>query len=114
MKQQDNDWKRRLNIVYSTNPDFAYQHTYDSDEPTTLPPAQQRLHVQLERRNRGGKAVTLVSGFVGSDDDLKALGKTLKTKCGVGGSAKDGEIIVQGEWVEKVKTLLLELGYKVK
>lgn len=114
MKQQDNDWKRRLNIVYSTNPDFAYQHTLDGDEPTTLAPAQQRLHVQLERRNRGGKAVTLVSGFVGSDDDLKALGKTLKTKCGVGGSAKDGEIIVQGEWVEKVKTLLLELGYKVK
>lgn len=114
MKQQDNDWKTRLNIVYSTNPDFTYQHTHESDEPTTLAPAQQRLHVQLERRNRGGKAVTLVSGFVGSDDDLKALGKTLKTKCGVGGSAKDGEIIVQGELVEKVKTLLLELGYKMK
>lgn len=114
MKQQDNDWKSRLNVVYSTNPDFAYQHAHDFDEPTTLPPQQQQLHVQLERHHRGGKAVTLVSGFVGSDSDLKALGKTLKTKCGVGGSAKEGEIIVQGELVEKVKALLVSLGYKVK
>lgn len=113
MKQQDNDWKSRLNIVYSTNPDFTYQNAHD-DEPATLPPQQQRLHVQLERRNRGGKAVTLVSGFVGGENDLKELGKTLKTKCGVGGSAKDGNIIIQGELVDKVKALLISLGYKVK
>lgn len=113
MKQQNNDWKSRLNIVYSTNPDFAYE-TMTENTATTLPAHQQKLHVQLERRNRGGKAVTLVSGFVGTDDDLKELGRLLKTRCGVGGSAKDSEIIIQGELVEKVKTLLAELGYKVK
>ncbi|MGN0186626.1 MAG: translation initiation factor [Paludibacteraceae bacterium] len=113
MKQQNNDWKARLNVVYSTNPDFAYE-TVTETIVTTLPPAQQKLHVQLERRNRGGKAVTLVSGFVGTDDDLKQLGRLLKTNCGVGGSAKDGEIIIQGELVDKVKTLLTKLGYKVK
>lgn len=113
MKQQNNDWKSRLNIVYSTNPDFAYE-TMAENTATTLPPHQQKLHVQLERHNRGGKAVTLVSGFVGTDDDLKELGRLLKTRCGVGGSAKDSEIIIQGELVEKVKTLLAELGYKVK
>lgn len=114
MKQRDNDWKSRLGIVYSTANDFAYQNTQTDDEPTTLPPQQQKLHVQLERRNRGGKAVTIVSGFIGTENDLKELGKTLKTKCGVGGSTKDGEIIVQGELVDKVKKLLTDSGYKVR
>lgn len=107
---KNNDWKERLNIVYSTNPDFAYE-TEEEEEATTLPPQQQRLRVQLDRKNRGGKVVTLVTGFVGAEDDLKDLGKLLKSKCGVGGSAKDGEIIVQGDFKQKVIDLLLKAGY---
>ena len=90
---KNNDWKDRLNVVYSTNPDFRYE-TPDEEEASTLPPSQQKLRVQLDRKNRGGKVVTLVTGFTGSDDDLKELGRLLKSKCGVGGTAKDGEIIV--------------------
>ncbi len=108
-----NDWKERLNIVYSTNPDFVYE-TDKAEEQETLPPFRQNLKVQLDKRNRAGKKVTLVTGFVGSDDDLKTLGKTLKTKCGVGGSAKDGEIVIQGDWREKVGALLRSMGYKCK
>jgi len=105
--------KNRIDIVYSTNPDFEYQH----DEPEvveTLPPNLQDLRVSLDRKQRAGKEVTLVSGFVGIDDDLKALAKILKTKCGVGGTAKDSEIIIQGDFHEKVSNILIELKYKVK
>lgn len=105
-----NDWKERLNIVYSTNPDFNYEIEEEMEE-ITLPAQQQRLKVQLDRKNRGGKVVTLITGFVGKEDDLKELGKMLKSKCGVGGSAKDGEIIVQGDFKQKVIDLLQKAGY---
>lgn len=107
---KNNDWKDRLNVVYSTNPDFRYE-THDEEEASTLPPSQQKLRVQLDRKNRGGKVVTLVTGFTGSDDDLKELGRLLKSKCGVGGTAKDGEIIVQGDFKQKVLDLLKQAGY---
>lgn len=98
--KNNNDWKERLNVVYSTNPNFNYE-TDDDEEQVTPAPAQQNLRVQLDRKNRGGKVVTLITGFVGTDNDLKDLGKFLKTKCGVGGAAKDGEIIVQGDFKQK-------------
>lgn len=105
-----NDWKERLNIVYSTNPDFNYE-TDDNETQETIATSQQKLRVQLDRKNRGGKVVTLVTGFVGTDDDMKELGKLLKSKCGVGGSAKDGEIIVQGDFKQKVLDILKKEGY---
>jgi len=107
-----NDWKDRLGMVYSTNPDFNFET--EKEEEQTLPPQQQKLIVMLDRKKRKGKSVTLVTGFVGSEDDLKELGKMLKTKCGVGGSVKDGEIIIQGDFRERVIELLKEVGYKVK
>ena len=110
----DNDWKKRLGVVYSTNPDFAYAAEDDAVEVETPEPSRQKLIVSLERSGRAGKQVTLVRGFVGSAEDLAALGKTLKTRCGVGGTAKDGEITIQGDLREKVTALLLSLGYKAK
>ena len=110
---KDNDWKSRLGVVYSTNPDFRYETAGEAEEET-LPPARQRLIVTIDRRNRGGKQVTLVTGFVGKADDLKELGKALKTRLGVGGSAKDGEITVQGDFRDKVVALLKEMGYSAK
>lgn len=105
--------KHAVGVVYSTNPDFQYQYD-DEPEADTLPPSQQKLRARIERNHRGGKVGTLVTGFVGSDDDLQALGKMLKTKCGVGGSAKDGEIIIQGEHLERVKQILAAAGYNCK
>ena len=108
-----NDWKDRLGVVFSTNPDFQYT-TAPEAEVQTLPPSRQRLIVGIDRRNRGGKQVTLVSGFVGGADDLKELGRTLKTRLGVGGSAKDGEITIQGDFRDKVTEILKSLGYNAK
>lgn len=107
------DWKERLGMVYSTNPDFEYR-TEEQEQVATLPPQQQNLRVWLDRRQRGGKVVTLVKGFVGSDEDLADLGRMLKNKCGVGGSTKDGEIIVQGDHRDRVVELLTAAGYKCK
>jgi len=107
------DWKDRLGVVYSTNPDYKYE-TEAEEEVQTLPAAKQRLIVSIDRRARAGKQVTLVTGFVGSSDDLAALAKTLKSKCGVGGSAKDGEILIQGDFRDRVTALLNEMGYNAK
>lgn len=109
----DNDWKSRLGVVYSTNPDFVYQQEAQ-EEQATLEPAKQRLTVRIDRRQRAGKQVTLVEGFVGTSEDLAALAKTLKTKCGVGGTAKDGEVTIQGDLRDKVVALLQGMGYNAK
>lgn len=105
--------KSKTNVVYSTNPDFDYDHDDDSDAET-LAPEEQHLNVLLDRKQRKGKTVTLITGFVGTDDDLKDLSKVLKSKCGVGGSAKDGEIIIQGEVRDKVIDILTKQGYNTK
>lgn len=109
----DNDWKKHLGVVYSTNPDFVYDDG-SAEEQQTLEPERQRLIVSIDRSGRAGKQVTLVKGFVGTQDDLSALGKALKVKCGVGGTAKDGEITIQGDLRDKVTALLLSMGYKAK
>lgn len=108
-----NDWKKRPSVVYSTNPDFQYQEVAQQEQKT-LPPLRQNLRVSIDRRNRGGKQVTLVTGFVGSEEDLKSLGKELKVKCGVGGTAKGGEITIQGDFRDKVTALLQSMGYRAK
>lgn len=105
------DWKKRLGVLYSTDPNYSYTTEADRPEVATLPPAGQRLRLSLSRKQRGGKEVTLISGFVGSDEDLEALGKTLRQRCGVGGSAKDGEILIQGDQRTKLLTILHSLGY---
>lgn len=102
--------KQAQGIVYSTNPDFQYQ--YDEEpEAETLEPGQQKLRVSIERHHRGGKTATVIRGFVGTGDDLSDLARQLKNRLGVGGSAKEGGIIIQGELKEKVTTLLHTLGY---
>ena len=115
MGKDSNDWKERLGVVYSTNPDFKYTTLSDLEsEPETLAPEKQKLVVAIDRRSRGGKQVTLITGFVGTEEDLLALAKTLKTKCGVGGSAKDGQILIQGDFRDKVVALLTSMNYKAK
>ena len=109
----DNDWKKRLGVVFSTNPDFAYEEESD-EEPATLAPEKQNLIVTIDRKGRGGKQATLVTGFIGTSDDLADLGRTLKVKCGVGGKAKDGEIIIQGDFRDRIVSLLKDMGYKAK
>ena len=107
---KNNDWKDRLNVVYSTNPDFQYE-SIEEEEMETLPKKQQKLRVSIEKKGRGGKTVTLIRGFIGTEDDLKELGKLMKTKCGVGGSVKDEEIIIQGDFKQRIIELLKAEGY---
>lgn len=105
--------KNRINVVYSTNPNYNYEFDRQ-EEQETLEIDKQLLYVSIDKKQRAGKAVTLIEGFVGTDDDLKELGKLLKSKCGVGGTAKDGEIIIQGEFRDKIIELLTKEGYKTK
>lgn len=112
-RKKRNDWKNRDGVVYSTNDDHQYSYD-DGNDNETLAVADQKLRVQLDKKSRGGKQVTLITGFVGMEEDLKDLGKFLKSKCGVGGSAKDGEIIVQGDLREKVCNLLEQQGYSAR
>jgi translation initiation factor 1 len=113
MSKKGNDWKKRDGVVYSTSDSFEY-NLGDGDASETLAANQQKLRILLDKKSRAGKQVTLVEGFVGSEDDLKELGKLLKNKCGVGGSAKDGEILIQGDHRDKVLQVLLTAGYGAK
>ncbi|UBM61795.1 translation initiation factor [Candidatus Sulfidibacterium hydrothermale] len=104
--------KKNSRMVYSTNPDFSYEE--EPEEVITPPPSQQLLYVSLDKKQRKGKKVTLVTGFTGNENDLKALGKKLKSLCGTGGSVKNEEIIIQGDFRERVKSFLEKEGFKVK
>ncbi|MBQ8775639.1 MAG: translation initiation factor [Alistipes sp.] len=106
------DWKERLGVVFSTNPDYKYETSAEA-ETETLDTSKQNLKVWLDRL-KGGRVATVVRGFVGSDDDLSSLGKELKKSCGVGGTAKDGEIIIQGDHRDRVVELLTKAGYRCK
>lgn len=103
--------KQKIGIMYSTNPQFDYK--YESEQET-LAISEQKLEVWIDKKNRGGKIATIVKGFVGTEEDLKVLGKYLKSACGVGGSAKEGEIIIQGNVRDKVMQLLTNKGYSCK
>ena len=105
--------KERVNIVYSTNPDFQFQFE-EEEQIDTLPNGEQKLYVSIDRKQRAGKEVTLVEGFIGTEEDLKDLGKLLKSKCGVGGTVKDNEILIQGNFKDKIFDLLVKEGYVVK
>lgn len=112
-KKKNMDKKKRINVVYSTNPDFNYE-SGQTEEPETLAPEKQNLRIVLDSRQRAGKTVTIIQGFVGKEDDLKELGKLLKNKCGVGGSIKDNEIIIQGALKDKILAILKENHYRAK
>ena len=109
----ENDWKKRLGVVYSTDPGYRYD-TEDKPQEETPEPGEQILRISLDRKNRKGKTVTIIEGFRGSEEDLKALEKTLKKSCGAGGSAKNGEILLQGDFREKAMKLLSEKGYHIR
>lgn len=106
-----NEWKRREGVVYSTDADYDYS-VPRGEESATLPPEQQKLVVFLDKSGRAGKQVTVVGGFIGTSADLDTLARTLKTRCGVGGSVKSGEILIQGDLREKVLGILKSAGYR--
>ena len=110
----NNDWKSRLGVVFSTNPDFNYATEDFNEEAELLPPDKQKLIVTIDRKKRAGNQVTVVEGFVGPEDDLEQLCKKIKTKCGTGGSAKDGVILIQGDMRDKIVDFLTSQGYKAK
>ena len=109
---KNNDWKERLNIVYSTNSDFKYETTEDEKEQETLAPEKQHLRIELDKRK--GNLATIISGFIGTDEDLKDLAKNLKVGCGAGGSSRDNEILIQGDMRKKIGEFLNKKGYKTK
>jgi len=113
MTKKNNDWKKRDGMVYSTSDEFEFQHE-SIDGQDSLAPSQQNLKVMLDKKARAGKKVTMIEGFIGNDIELAVLGKLLKNKCGVGGSAKDGEILIQGDHRDKVVQILQSEGYKAK
>lgn len=104
--------KKKINIIYSTNPDFQYTYENSDENIETLPPNKQKLYISLDKKNRNGKTVTIISNFIGKQVDLISLEKTLKTKCGTGGTIKESEIIIQGDFREKIEQILNSLGYK--
>ncbi|MFC2097346.1 translation initiation factor [Bacteroidota bacterium] len=104
---------KAINVVYSTNPDYEFEYGQD-EEMETLEPAEQLLKISLDKKNRKGKTVVLISGFVGESKDLESLAKAIKSYCGVGGSAKEGEIVIQGDQKKKINNYLLSQGYRVK
>lgn len=108
-----NDWKKRDGVVYSTDDSFAYRNTGATEEET-LPPSRQQLRVELDRSGRAGKQVTVITGFVGSAADREALSKAVKARCGVGGSVKEGQILVQGDQRQKAGEYLSKEGYRVR
>jgi translation initiation factor 1 len=108
-----NDWKTREGVVYSTNSEFSYSHG-QGEEHKTLPPAQQSLRILLDKSGRAGKQVTLITGFSGTSADLESLTRMLKAKCGVGGSCKEGEVLIQGDVRDKVVAILAKDGYRAK
>lgn len=112
MKSKKNSLSDLGGIMYSTNPEFEYEQ--ETDDTVTVPNQQQDLRVMLDKKNRGGKAVTLITGFKGKNEDLEVLGKMLKNKCGVGGSVKEGEVLIQGDVRDKVMAILQKEGYKAK
>lgn len=111
MGKKDNDWKDRLGMVYSTNPDYIFQEEHEP-ESEDISPEQQKLRVSVEKHGHGGKTVTIIRGYCGSEESLKELARSLKSYCGTGGAVKEGEILIQGELKEKIIERLKALGYR--
>lgn len=112
-ESMENDWKKRLGVVYSTDPDFQFD-TGEREEKETLPAGSQKLHIRKDRKNRKGKTVTLIEGFRGTENDLKTLARKIKSRLGVGGSVSGGAILIQGDFRDRIVQILEESGYHVR